>query len=237
MSKPTWRLAIRSWVVALVLVVLPLLHFGYGPKAVVRMTEGTLRVAPASLRAALLAYEKDLRAGVEEGLMARDKDPLEAAEAVADAIPPLAAKQTPFSEIARAYGRLAGLAFQCNDPFRGQENGRLKGLGGDYYGYVERVLPRLVLTFDGYRAERDAGARTFLAGREPWLERYRKALERDYFPGGRRASSDTFDDLSNAFGTAQSVLSHAVSDAANLWLRAWESMNGDSAATPYLKRP
>ena len=141
MSKPTWRLAIRSWVVALVLVVLPLLHFGYGPKAVVRMTEGTLRVAPASLRAALLAYEKDLRAGVEEGLMARDKDPLEAAEAVADAIPPLAAKQTPFSEIARAYGRLAGLAFQCNDPFRGQENGRLKGLGGDYYGYVERVLP------------------------------------------------------------------------------------------------
>jgi hypothetical protein len=233
------KLSSATALAALALAVLlgPLAAFGYGPKAVVRMTDGTLRVAPASLRAALLAYEKDLRAGVEEGLAVRDSDPARAAATVVEAIPTLAAKQAPFSEIARAYGRLAGLAFQCNDPLRGQENGRLKGLSGDYYGYVERVLPRLPLTFDGYRAERDGDARAFLAGREPWLERYRKALENDYFPGGHRVSSETFDDLSNAFGTAQSVLSHAVSDAANLWLRAWESMSGDSAATPYLKRP
>jgi hypothetical protein len=220
----------------LALLLCPLASPAYGPKTVVRMTDGTLRVAPVSLRAALLAYEKELRAGVEEGLAVRDEDPAAAAAIVAEAIPTLAAKQASFSEIARAYGRLAGLAFQCNDPLRGQKNSRLKGLSGDYYGYVERVLPRLVLTFDGYQTGRDADARAFLVAREPWLERYRKALESDYFPGGRRASSLTFDDLSNAFGTAQSVLSHAVSDAANLWLGVWESMNGDFAATPYLKK-
>lgn len=215
---------------------LPLCLPAFGPKTVSRMTEATLRVAPVSLRAALLAYEKDLRAGVEEGLAVRDPDVGVAASAAAAAIPALAAKRAPFSEIARAYGRLAGLAFQANDPFRGHESGALKGLRGDYYGYVERILPRLILTFDGYRSAGDGGARDFLAGREPWLARYRKALESDYFPGGRRASSGTFDDLSNAFGTAQSVLSHAASDAANLWLLSWEAMNGDTAATPYLKR-
>lgn len=215
---------------------LPLALPAYGPKTVSRMTEATLRVAPVSLRAALLAYEKDLRAGVEEGLAVRDPDVGEAAATVAATIPALAEKRAPFSEIARAYGRLAGLAFLANDPFRGHESGVLKGLRGDYYGYVERVLPKLVLTFDGYRVAGGVGARDFLAGREPWLARYRKALASDYFPGNRRVSSDTFDDLSNAFGTAQAVLSHAASDAANLWLVSWEAMNGDTAATPYLKR-
>lgn len=209
----------------------------YGPKTVARMTEGSLRVAPVSLRAALLAYRSDLSAGVEEGLALDAPDPAAAAATVSRAIPELAARKAPFSEIARAYGRLAGLAFLANDPFTGASSVRLRAVRGDYYGYVERVLPRLVLTFDGYEPAVGGDIRAFLAGREPWLERYRKALEKDYFPSGRRASSEGFDDLSNAFGTAQSVLSHAVSDAARLWLDAWMAMSGDTAATPYLKRP
>lgn len=208
----------------------------YGPKTVARMTDGALRVAPVSLRAALLAYRSDLSSGVEEGLALDTPDPAGAAATVSRAIPELAARNAPFSEIVRAYGRLAGLAFLANDPFTGTSSARLRALRGDYYGYVERVLPKLVLTFDGYEPSVDGDVRAFLAGRERWLERYRKALEKDYFPAGRRASSDGFDDLSNAFGTAQSVLSHGVSDAARLWLDAWLAMSGDTAATPYLKR-
>lgn len=237
MSDPARRNGSRSWIFAVAMTMLPLLLQAYGPKAVVRMTDGALRVAPVALRSALLAYEKDLRAGVEESLSTPVKDPAEAASKVSAAIPALAARQAPFSEIARAYGRLAGLAFLANDPFRAAGAGRFKALAPDYFGYVDRVLPRLVLTFDGYEAYPEgADARAFLASRGEGLERYREALEHDYFPGGRRVSSETFDDLSNAFGTAQAVLSHAVSDAANLWLRAWESMRGDTAATPYLKK-
>ena len=221
---------------ALLLLLAPAPATAYGPKTVARMTDGTLRVAPVSLRAALLAYRSELSAGVEEGLALDATNAASAAATVSAAIPELASRNAPFSEIARAYGRLAGIAYLANDPFSRAESERLRPLRGDYYGYVERILPRLRLTFDGYGSARTPDARAFLDRRELWLARYRQALEKDYFPSGRRASSATFDDLSNAFGTAQAVLSHAVSDAANLWLLSWEAMNGDTAATPYLKR-
>jgi hypothetical protein len=229
--------SVRFWAALLACAALPILHFAYGPKTVSRMTDGALRVAPVSLRAALLAHEQDVRAGVEEGLALTGADPASAAAAVVEAIPGLAAKQAPFSELARAYGRLAGLAFLANDPFRGGGKERIRDLRGDYFAYVERSLPRIVLTFDGYDSPPvGKDVRDYLDARQRGLERYRTALDHDYFPDGRRVSSETFDDLSNAFGTAQNLLSHAVSDAAKLWLHAWESMNGDTYATPYLKK-
>ena len=80
-------------------------------------------------------------------------------------------------------------------------------MGGDVRGYME------------YRLAKE--------------RRYQRAVLFCYFPNGRRVSSATFDDRSNAFGVAQLILSHAVSDTAKTWFYLWKEMDGDVSATPF----
>lgn len=212
----------------------------YGPATVKRMTEVTLRLAPRSLRAGLLANRNHLDRGVSDGLGAcaacPAQDLLASAQREFAGIPALPSSQVPLEQIAYHFGKLAGLIYAANDPFAWGQDGRARGVRPDYMGYIERKLPLMVFAFDGYGVPPLGGdLQAYLSARMQGGERYRAAVLFCYYPEGRRVSSRTFDDLSNAFGTAQVILSHAASDAAKAWFQVWKAMEGDLSATPYYR--
>jgi hypothetical protein len=219
----------------------PLALLAYGPATTHRMTEVTLRLAPPSLRSALLAEREQLERGISDALSDYGTAPKEQVLAEAQrefsGIPGLTNVQAPFSQVAYHFGKLAGLVYVANDPFARSGDARAKEVRQDYMQYVERKLALMVFSFDGYASpslEGDLGK--YLAARMAGGHRYVESVLFCYFPpGGGRASSSTFDDRSNAFGAAQVMLSHAVSDAVKAWLQVWQAMNGDLRATPYLR--
>jgi hypothetical protein len=219
----------------------PLAPLAYGPATTHRMAEVTLRLAPPSLRSALLSERDQLERGISEALSDYGTAPREQVLAEAQrefaGIPGLTSVQAPFPQVAYHFGKLAGLVYVANDPFPRSGDGRAKAVRADYMQYVERKLPLMVFSFDGYASpplEGDLGK--YLAGRMAGGGRYVESVLFCYFPqGGARVSSTTFDDRSNAFGAAQVILSHAVSDAAKAWLQVWQAMDGDLRATPYLR--
>jgi hypothetical protein len=228
----------RFWGVGIVLVLAPLFLFAYGPGTVKRLTDVSLRLAPPSLRSPLLTYRLRLDRGVEDALekYASSSPDRIAAEAASEyaLIPRLPGERMPFEIIAYHFGKLAGLIYLINDPFAGSEDARAMEVHQDYLEYMERKLPLMVFAFDGYSAPPlGDDLEGYLKRRAGASRRYSEAVLFCYFPEGRRVSSATFDDRSNAFGVAQVVLSHAASDTAKAWLNCWRAMDGDLSATPY----
>lgn len=214
----------------------------FGPAALDKMTGATLRLAPVSLRSALGAYRGLLDRGVTDTVTKHGKQPAEALVAELQKefreLPTLPAKKAPFEDVAYRFGRVAALNFLLNDPLREPPDERLGAVREDYRGYLDRKLPLMPLTFDGYEnppMDGDAAAYFASPGRSQRLERYQEALLFCYYPAGRRVNSSTFDDRSNAFGVAQAAASHAVSDAAKSWFHIWRAMDGDVSATPYYR--
>jgi hypothetical protein len=219
----------------------PLALLAYGPATTRRMAEVTLRLAPPSLRSALLAEREQLDRGISDalsdyGTSSREQVLAEAQREFAG-IPGLTSVQAPFPQVAYHFGKLAGLVYVANDPFARSGDGRARAVRQDYMQYVERKLPLVVFSFDGYASppvEGDLGK--YLAARMAGGGRYVESVLFCYFPpGGGRVPSSTFDDRSNAFGSAQVILSHAASDAAKAWLQVWQAMDGDLRGTPYLR--
>jgi hypothetical protein len=244
-GSPAHRLAFSKarrvlWAAALLISAISVQTGAYGPATVRRMTDVTLRLAPPSLRAVLLANRGSLDRGVTEALVSFGHSPekvvLAEAQREFEVIRILPSSQTPLAEIAYHFGKLAGLIYAANDPLARGEDGRARQVREDYSGYIERKLPLMVFAFDGYGSPPlETDLRAYLAARATGEGRYREAVLFCYFPQGRQVSSETFDDRSNAFGTAQVVLSHAVSDAAKAWLQIWRGMDGDLSATPYYR--
>lgn len=220
----------------------PLSAMAYEPATVKRLTDVTLRLAPVSLRSALLNYREFLDRGVEETLQAyggaRREDLIEQAEREYALIPALPHSIEPFERIAWHFGRFAALVFMINDPLAGSDDERVREIHQDYLGYLDRKLPLMMVSFDGYDVPPFKGdVRAYLNQRLQGEARYRDGVLFCYFPKGKRVSSESFDDQSNAFGAAQAILSHSVSDAAKLWFYTWQSMEGDASATPYYTGP
>lgn len=226
----------------LFLSLIPCPALGYGPATVKRMTDVTLRLAPVSLRAALLNYREFLDRGIEESLQgyggAKREDLLKEAEREYALIPTLPHNLEPFERIAWHFGRFAALVYLLNDPLEATDDGRAREIHQDYLSYLESKLPLMIVTFDGYDSPPFKGdVRAYLGRRLQGEGRYREGIVLCYFPNGKKVSSQTFDDQSNAFGAAQAILSHAASDTAKLWFYTWQSMEGDSSATPFYTGP
>jgi hypothetical protein len=222
----------------MLLLLAPLSLFAFGPAAQRRAAEAALRLSPAALRSVLLSHRTDLDRGLAEALNefagASEEALVAALEREASLPEPLAEERAPFSRVALHFGRAAGIVLLLNDPVSPGSDPRLTSVRADYDRYVDRKLPLLVLSFDGWDTPSMEGdLKAYFRARRVSSARYREALLTCYYPGGRRASSDTFDDRSNAFGVAQVALSHAASDAAKAWRRMWAAMDGDLAATPF----
>jgi len=212
----------------------------YGPNTIKRLTSAVKSLASPALRAMLEVYPESLDGGIQSALKEFSGAPAEAVKAAVAAevgsVARLPKEKAPLDSIVFHFGRVAGLAWVANDPLLFGGDARSREIRPDFENYVERKLNRMMLAFDGYdRPPLDDSVESYIAWRIAGGARYRKALFFCYFKGGRRMSSKTFDDRSNAFGVAQVVLSHGISDAAKLWFAMWRSMDGDVSGTPYYR--
>ncbi|HNQ78168.1 MAG TPA: hypothetical protein PK747_08770 [Acidobacteriota bacterium] len=214
--------------------------FAYGEKTTEKMVDSAVWLAPPSLKGLLTAFRKDTLSGVRETLDTQsgkqDVDLCLALEEEMALLPKLASKQSSFEQIAFHFGKVAALVFLLDDPFRNNEDSRVKEISSDYKEYMERKVAKHILTFEGYASPAfEIPVSGYFEKRKAAFPRYVESVLFCYFPSGERVSSKTFDDRSNAFGVSQIVLSKSVSDAAKVWLHVWKSMDGDVSGTPFLK--
>ncbi len=214
--------------------------FAYGEKTTEKMVDSAVWLAPPSLKGMLTVFRKDILAGTKENLEAwtgkPDGELYAALEEEMALLPRLASKQSSFEQIAYHFGKVAALVFLLDDPFRNNEDSRVKEISSDYKEYMERKVTKHILTFEGYASPAfETPVSGYFEKRKAAFPRYVESVLYCYFPAGERVSSKTFDDRSNAFGVSQIVLSKSVSDAAKVWLHVWKSMDGDVSGTPFLK--
>ncbi|MDQ7006402.1 MAG: hypothetical protein Q9Q40_04155 [Acidobacteriota bacterium] len=217
----------------------------FTPRTRAEIARRALALMPDGLERQLRKHARALFAGALEGLEAEPRplaalDPGQAPQRLAGAIDRAAQAiedRRGMEEVARRFGRIArwtaDLAFALNV---GPDDPREATIYDDFARYAESRLPRMRVVFDGFADPRLAAGETEAFGR--WIgERARRDYDgilRSYFPPGRRASPQDFDDRSVAFASASLEVSLAVTATARAWLYTWRLAHGDLHGTPTL---
>ncbi len=220
----------------------------FTPRTRAEIVRRALTLMPDGLQRQLKKHARPLFAGSLEGVAGRDAtfsalDPGDSDLRLAAAISETASavgSRRPMGDVARLFGeiamRTADLSFALNV---GKDHAREAEFYSKFSRYVERKLPRISITFDGYadprlaRAEVEAFARSVAAR----ARRDYDAIALSYFPRGRKSLPQDFDDRSVAFAAASLEISLAVTATARAWLYAWNEAHGDLAGTATLPDP
>lgn len=215
--------------------------FAYGEATIEKMVDSCIWLSSPSLKGFLGVYKKEVIAGAAEVLEVDTDSTTEAICAKLQnefkELPILAERQPLFEIIANKFGRIAGYVFLLNDPFRESVDEKALEIREDYKKYIDSQISKIVLTFDGYdNPPLENPFCNYFQKRREDFKRYIDSILFCYFPEGKRVSSKSFDDRSNAFGAAQRILSRSVSDAAKVWLEVWKKMDGDIKGTPFLEK-
>ncbi len=145
--------------------------------------------------------------------------------------------QKSFSGIIYKMGVIAHLVSDINNPLHtSNADGRESSYYGDYMKYMERSLPKFVLTFNGYDENffTKDGIKNYLGRVAKRSHSSYDLLGYAYYRNGRLRSSKEFDDRSTPFGIASNSFSHSVSDIAKIWTYLWFKAGGNMKNTPYL---
>lgn len=231
----------KKTVFLLILILFSTSLFSYEKETLEKMIDSTIWLMPPSLKGFLNTYKKYLLEGAIETIKKEERTPTEELckklnNEIKD-LPSFTVKQPTFESIAYRFGVLAGITYLLNDPLREDKSEEVEKIKTDYKYYINRILKKLILTFDGYDNPEFLGESCeYFNNRQMVFEKYVANILFSYYKDGTLVSSSTFDDKSNAFGCAQIILSRSVSDAAKVWLFVWEKMDGDLSDTPYLKK-
>ncbi len=218
----------------------------FTPKVRLEVARRAVTLMPTALARQLRRHMREVQAGVLEGspgggagpshvLNPGDADARLAAE-VERAVG-LLNQQAPMSQVAQVFGRIARIAADLSFCLNiGPEDPRAAGIRDSFARYVEEKLPRMSLTFGGYPDERlaEEDVAGFARATAAAARRDYDSVLRSYFPPGRTAAAQDFDDRSVAFAAASLETSLALTSTARAWLFAWWRANGDLAGTPFL---
>ena len=218
----------------------------FSPATRTELVKRAITLMPPSLARQLRKHQQRLLEGALEGMErcngtgAHGAAPGDAEARLAAAIDETVAmidRRERMADVARSLGRVAhaatDLSFALNS---GPDDPREPSYYRDFALYVEKVLPRVRLTFPGWADDdlvrRDLpgfARRTAAAAR-----RDAEAIARSYYPEGRSRTAQDFDERSVAFAAASLEASLALSTTAKAWLYAWWRAHGDIAGTPHL---
>lgn len=144
----------------------------------------------------------------------------------------------PMREVVRAFGRLAQLTTDLSFALNVcAEEPREDQFFDDFASYVERKLPKIAVTFEGYAEPHLARGDIpgFAAAIAAAARRDYGGIVRSYFPVGRSRHPSDFDERSVAFAAASLETSLAVTSTARVWLYVWQHAGGDLTGTPFLE--
>jgi hypothetical protein len=128
--------------------------------------------------------------------------------------------------VAEHLGILAHFVADANNPFHtANDDQRMPLVHDDFEQYFERRLSRFPTVFYGVDPQLTLDA--FLDRMIARSARFYPLMVEEYYAGGERQSSSTFDDRSTAFGVASVSYSHAVTDLSNLFFLIWRQAGGD----------
>jgi hypothetical protein len=218
----------------------------FSPATRTELAERAVTLMPPSLARQLKKHQQKLLEGTLEGMErcngtgVHGAAPGEAEARLAAAIEETVARidrREPMAEVARSLGRVAhaaaDLSFALNS---GPDDPREPSYYRDFALYVEKVLPKVRLTFPGWPD--DDLARHHLSGfarrTAAAARRDAAAIARSYYPEGRSRTAQDFDERSVAFASASLEASLALTSTAKAWLYAWWSAHGDIEGTPHL---
>lgn len=147
----------------------------------------------------------------------------------------LATEKPSMEDLAKRFGRIAGLTARFADVGRFAANAEA-GWFTDFDRYRNSCLHKYVAVFYDHSpllfVDGDVGA--YLEETRARCEKYARMVAEIYREGG---NASTFDDLSPAFGISALHYSHTITDVANLWLYCWWKSGGDMTNTPYFTPP
>jgi hypothetical protein len=213
------------------------------------VAEDSFRLLPPSLQEAVEPHKDAIIEGAVEPLSLHNKGKRhtydvttgkgdlieESLKAVEEGIA-LVEQQKPFKEVARQLGIMCHFAVDLADPLRASdEDSREADIAEDFAAFSVRQKEKFRLFFHGYPPK-------FLSiGLEPFLKRFSDhsrtfypILLRAYHPGGKRVSSEAFDERSTAFGVASVCFSQAILTTGTTWVYFWHHAHGDMDKTPFL---
>jgi hypothetical protein len=232
-------------VLAVTLVALPP-AVAFSPATRTELAKRAITLMPPSLARQLRKHQQPLLEGALDGMEhcngtgSHGAAPGEAEARLAAAVGETVAmidRRERMADVARSLGRVAhaaaDLSFALNS---GPSDPREASFYREFALYVEKVLPKVRLTFPGWADDdlvrRDVPAfarRTAAAAR-----RDAEAIARSYYPEGRSRTAQDFDERSVAFASASLEASLALTTTARAWLYAWWGAHGDIAGTPHL---
>lgn len=223
---------------ALVLLFLPITASAWTRASDERIAKKGAALAPPDLRMMLEKFQPEYLAGVEraeadEGsewhhyyVLSRSGRLRERIQREASAAVAMIRKGDSMAAVAERLGILAHLIADANNPFHtANDDARMPLVHDDFEQYFERRLSRFPTVFYGLDPHftLDSYVDRMLAR----SARFYPLMVEEYYPGGERQSSSSFDDRSTAFGVASVSYSHAVSDLANLYFYIWKQAGGD----------
>ncbi|MBP7864456.1 MAG: hypothetical protein KA419_00790 [Acidobacteria bacterium] len=209
---------------------------GPGPRYPQEFVLKPLKLLPASLRAVMTLQQAAI---LDSYRSVPDPGPEAVGGALAAeveaALRTLTAEKPSMDDLAKRFGRIAGLTARFADVSRFGE-GLEAGWFADFARYRNSCLHKYVAVFYDHSpllfVDGDVGA--YLEETRARCEKYARMVAGIYREGG---DSSTFDDLSPAFGISALHYSHTITDVANLWLYCWWKSGGDMTNTPYYTPP
>lgn len=213
-----------------------------------RIAEKSAQLAPPDMRLLISGFERDFL----RGLTYWDSDPAsevrhgyvvaerrgdlrrliesETAEAIR-----IMRAGGPVADFVERLGRIAHLVSDANNPFHvATDPARLMASRNDFEAYMERSMARFPTVF--YGLEFPVDIRRYIDGALVRTASYYPLLDEEYFRGGTRRSSSSFDDRSTGFGVASLAYSHSVTDIVHVYYHVWHQVGGDVRSAAAMRK-
>jgi hypothetical protein len=230
---------------ALLLPALP--AFAWSPETRARLTDEAVRFMPASLRLAMENHRDFILRGSLGPLVSEDAPehlpPWSGGsldreiEREAALLGDMLSRQTPFSEIAEQFGRVAHFVMDAGFP-PGVSRSEVGKRYTHFISFCESRRERFPLVFYGHEDPALDGGdyRAFALGVMERAARDDRLLAAAYAAAGDPPNPAAFDDRSIPFAIGSLSYSYSTTNVVRIWLTIWSRAGGDIGRTPYLKR-
>lgn len=206
------------------------------PAADHRIAISAARLAPRDLRLLLTRMQPQYLQGVDSGLAEERTEQhrehlRQRIESETTNIVRMIRTGQPMTEVVSRFGVLAHLIGDANNPFHIDARAAVDPAHADFEHYFEERMDRFPVVFYGL----DPRLSHVLDQTFARSAKLVPLMNEEYSRGGRRHTSNEFDDRSTAFGVASICYSHAITDLVDADYYIWKEAGGDVRSAPPLR--
>jgi hypothetical protein len=207
----------------LILLLLPLNAYAWTLAADRRIASESAKHAPPDLLYVIKSFNQAYARGIETAVAedaqgAHGRDLRQRIESETRNVVSMLKANRPMSDVVERLGILAHLMCDANNPYLAA--GASVENREDFERYLEQQMTKFPTVV--YRTDTHAGLAAILDRTFARSARFVPLMTEEY----TRGTSESFDDLSTAFGVASVSYSHSITDTANLFSYIWREAGG-----------